>query len=228
MSSEQNSQAELPAKEANPGPAKKGFRQVKKGTKKQMQQENNALKGALQNMQQSQQFLGQQVFQLMQGLRQIQDQSQAMANLLRYKQVDGPVQDGDSVMIDFSGVLTETEEIFDGGHMLGSVLVLGEKKFLQDFEDQVKGMKVGETKVVKVKFPEDYIENLKGKEAEFTVKVINAFRPSDGDTEIQELHQERVKAKQEAEKAKAEAANQEGADAQEENNQEPKSDEQSS
>ncbi len=197
---------ELPKKEANPT-AKKGFRQVKGGNKKELKQENNVLKQQLQAMQQSQQFLGQQVFSMMQAVREMQSQSQAMANLLRYKQVEGEVQSGDSVMIDFAGILEETGEPFDGGFMLGSVVTLGQKRFLEDFEKQLEGMIVGQMKDLKVKFPDNYTEELKGKTAIFTVKVINAFRPDESDSLIQDLQNKRVQsvvAQQKEQDAKSE------------------------
>ena len=51
-------------------------------------------------------------------------------------------------------------------------LVLGSGAFIPGFEEQVVGMNIGEEKDITVKFPDDYhAENLKGKEAVFTVKL---------------------------------------------------------
>jgi len=52
--------------------------------------------------------------------------------------------------------------------------VLGSGQFIAGFEDQVIGMKIGEEKVVKVTFPEDYgSDKLSGKDAEFKVTLHN-------------------------------------------------------
>ena len=43
--------------------------------------------------------------------------------------------------------------------------------FIPGFEDGVEGMEIGETKVLNLKFPENYVEDLKNKDVEFTVRV---------------------------------------------------------
>ena len=61
---------------------------------------------------------------------------------------------------------------FDGGTAEKYTLVIGSNTFIPGFEDQIIGMKAGEEKDVKVKFPDDYhAENLKGKDAVFAVKL---------------------------------------------------------
>lgn len=215
MSEDQNNPvAEMPNREANPGPAKKGFRQAKKGTKKQVLQENNALKMSVQQLINTQKFLSQQLYTVMQKTKQADEQIQAMADLLRCEEITGPSQDGDKVMLDFSGIMTDTGEPFDGSHMMGTVMTVGENQFLEDFEKQLKGVKVGDTKAFTLTFPEDYFANLAGKEAEFTVKIVKIWRTSESDLEIQKLHEERIaKQKEDNEKeskssSKEEQANQ--------------------
>ena len=61
---------------------------------------------------------------------------------------------------------------FEGGKAQGHKLELGSKTFIDNFEEQIVGHKVGEEFEVNVKFPEEYhAENLKGKPAVFKVKL---------------------------------------------------------
>ena len=86
---------------------------------------------------------------------------------------DRAVANGDKCVIDFSGSVDGVK--FDGGTAKDYTLVLGSGSFIPGFEDQMIGMKEGETRVVKVKFPEDYhAENLAGKDAEFEVVLHSA------------------------------------------------------
>jgi trigger factor len=78
--------------------------------------------------------------------------------------------DGDQLVIDFVGRVDGTE--FEGGKADGAPLVLGSGQFIPGFEEQLSGLKAGDSKTIKVGFPDDYpAENLKGKEAEFDVTV---------------------------------------------------------
>lgn len=79
---------------------------------------------------------------------------------------------GDSAIIDFEGSVDGV--LFDGGAAKEFALVLGSNQFIPGFEDQVVGMNIGEEKIVKVKFPEDYGSDvLSGKDAEFKVTLHN-------------------------------------------------------
>lgn len=79
-------------------------------------------------------------------------------------------EDGDRVTIDFTGRIDGVE--FEGGKAEGFPFVLGEKQMLPEFEAAIRGMKVGETKVFPLTFPENYHgKDVAGKAAEFTVKV---------------------------------------------------------
>ena len=77
--------------------------------------------------------------------------------------------DGNTVTIDFKGKVDGKE--LEGGNGENYPLEIGSNTFIKGFEKGLIGMKVGEEKVLNLKFPEDYVENLKGKEVEFTVKV---------------------------------------------------------
>lgn len=82
---------------------------------------------------------------------------------------DREARNGDDVIIDFSGSIDGVK--FDGGTAEKQSLVLGSNTFIPGFEDQVVGMKIDEEKDINVKFPEDYAEDLKGKDAVFHIKL---------------------------------------------------------
>lgn len=89
---------------------------------------------------------------------------------IEYREVkDRAAQEGDTVNIDFTGTIDGQE--FEGGSAEGYELELGAGDFLEDFEKNLDGKKAGESVVFKMTFPEDYDEELGGKEVEFTVKV---------------------------------------------------------
>lgn len=78
--------------------------------------------------------------------------------------------DGDQLIIDFTGSIDGVE--FEGGKAEGAPLVIGSGQFIPGFEEQLKGAKTGDEKTITVTFPADYpAENLKGKDAQFAIKV---------------------------------------------------------
>lgn len=80
------------------------------------------------------------------------------------------VENGDIAIIDYKG--TKDGVAFDGGTAENYSLTIGSHTFIPGFEEGVIGMKRGETKDIKLTFPEDYMaEELKGKKVVFTVKV---------------------------------------------------------
>ncbi len=83
---------------------------------------------------------------------------------------EGEAKDGDITNIDFLGKVDGVA--FEGGEAKAFDLKLGSKQFIPGFEEQVVGMKVGETKDIEVTFPETYPqEDLAGKPAVFTVTL---------------------------------------------------------
>jgi trigger factor len=87
-----------------------------------------------------------------------------------YVPATAPAVDGDRVVIDFEGRLDGTP--FEGGTGKAVPVVVGAGRMIKDFDQALVGMSKGETKVVPVKFPEDYqSETLKGKDTEFTITV---------------------------------------------------------
>jgi trigger factor len=78
--------------------------------------------------------------------------------------------EGDRVVVDFDGKLKG--EPIQGGQGTEVPVVLGEGQMLPDFEKALFGIKAGDEKVFKVKFPKDYqAEDLQGKKVEFTINV---------------------------------------------------------
>ena len=102
----------------------------------------------------------------------------------RFVETDGEAKLGDYATIDFVGSVDG--KIFDGGTAQGYRLELGSHSFIDNFEDQVVGMKVGDEKDVNVTFPENYHEkSLAGKPAIFKVTVQKVERK-----EIPEINDE--------------------------------------
>ncbi len=84
--------------------------------------------------------------------------------------IDGKIENGDTAVIDFEGF--KEGKAFDGGKGENYPLVIGSNSFIPGFEDQLIGLKSGDEKDIKVKFPEDYAsEDLKGQDAIFKIKV---------------------------------------------------------
>lgn len=83
---------------------------------------------------------------------------------------DGSVENGDIAIIDFEGF--KDGVAFEGGKGENYSLTIGSNTFIPGFEEQLIGMKAGETKDIEVTFPEEYhSEDLKGAKATFKVKV---------------------------------------------------------
>ena len=77
---------------------------------------------------------------------------------------------GDLVVMDFAGSVDGKP--FEGGTGSDMQVELGSGQLIPGFEDQLAGVKVGESRDVQVAFPDDYpVENLKGKPATFAVTV---------------------------------------------------------
>jgi trigger factor len=77
---------------------------------------------------------------------------------------------GDRIVVDFIGTLDGTP--FNGGTANDYAFVLGEGRMLPEFEAAAVGLRVGESKVFPLSFPEDYQgKDVAGKTAEFTITV---------------------------------------------------------
>ena len=83
---------------------------------------------------------------------------------------DTPAEMGDIVNIDFEGFVDG--KAFDGGTAEDMNLELGKKQFIEGFEEQVAGHKIGDEFDINVTFPENYHAiNLANKEAVFKIKL---------------------------------------------------------
>lgn len=94
-------------------------------------------------------------------------------NQARFVDVDRPAENGDRLLLDYSGSVDG--EKFDGGTAEDQTLVLGSNTFIPGFEDQLVGVSAGESRDVNVTFPTEYhAEHLAGKAAVFacTVKAV--------------------------------------------------------
>ena len=82
---------------------------------------------------------------------------------------EGAASLGDTVVMDFVGKVGG--EAFEGGSAENYELELGSGQFIPGFEDQLVGHQAGEAVLVNVKFPENYTESLKGKDATFECTI---------------------------------------------------------
>ncbi len=83
---------------------------------------------------------------------------------------DQPVQDKDIIKLAYEGSVDGVP--FEGGKAEDAELVIGSHTFIDNFEEQLIGMNIGDEKEINVTFPEEYhAENLKGKAAVFKCKI---------------------------------------------------------
>lgn len=95
-----------------------------------------------------------------------------LENYAIYEEItDRTVEKGDTVNINFVG--KHNGEEFQGGSYEDFNLEIGSKSFIEGFEDGLVGASPGETKVLDLKFPENYknAPELAGEPVEFTVTI---------------------------------------------------------
>lgn len=83
--------------------------------------------------------------------------------------VDRESKNGDTLIFDFKGFVDGKQ--FEGGTAERHELKLGSGMLIPGFEEQLEGLKAGDSKNVEVKFPENYTEELAGKDATFECLV---------------------------------------------------------
>ena len=89
----------------------------------------------------------------------------------------GKAAKDDRVVISFAGTIDGKP--FEGGSADNSVVLIGSNAFVPGFEDQLIGIGVGETRTLKVKFPDHYPKaDLAGKIGEFVVTAKSVETPS--------------------------------------------------
>ena len=103
--------------------------------------------------------------------KEVDEEIEKMRDRMAEKVVkeNGEVVVGDTATIDFEGKVDG--EVIDGGTGTNYPLEIGSHSFIPGFEEGVVGMKVGDVKVLNLKFPEEYVETLKGKDVEFKVTL---------------------------------------------------------
>jgi trigger factor len=90
------------------------------------------------------------------------------------------VADGDRLGLSFEGKIDG--EPFEGSSADHAHLTVGAGEFIPGFEEQLIGMKKGETRQIAVTFPKDYgNEELQGKKATFDVTILHADGPVAGE-----------------------------------------------
>ncbi len=83
---------------------------------------------------------------------------------------DAPAQDTDRVVVDFEGKIDG--EPFAGGKAEDYQFIVGDGQMLKEFEEAVRGMKLGESKTFQLAFPADYHgQDVAGKTADFMVTL---------------------------------------------------------
>ena len=113
---------------------------------------------------------------------------------------DGIIEEGNTVVIDFKG--TVDGEPLEGGSAENYSLESGTHSFIPGFEEGLVGHKTGDIVTLNLKFPEDYVENLKGKDVVFEVKVNEVkvrVLPEINEEFFKDLGYEDIKTKEELE-----------------------------
>ncbi len=94
-----------------------------------------------------------------------------------YKPIERPIKKGDRVEIDFNGK-DSTGVPLEGTQSKNHPVVVGENSLLPDFEKNLEGMNVGETKTFMMTFPKDYhAEHFRNKDVTFETTVQRAEEP---------------------------------------------------
>ncbi len=113
---------------------------------------------------------------------------------------DGIIEDGNTAVIDFKG--TVDGETLEGGSAENYSLEIGTHSFIPGFEEGLVGHKTGDIVTLNLKFPEDYVENLKGKDVVFEVKINEVkvrVLPEINEEFFKDLGYENIKTKEELE-----------------------------
>lgn len=107
---------------------------------------------------------------------------------------DGALENGNTAIFDFEGFVDGVA--FEGGKAENYSLEIGSGQFIPGFEEQMIGLKIGEEKTITVTFPEEYqAENLKGKKADFKIKLHEIKKrvlPELSDEFVKELELEKI------------------------------------
>ena len=98
-------------------------------------------------------------------IEELRDQNASLAPI-----EDRGAQKGDYAVIKYEG--TRDGAAFEGGSAERMPLIIGEDRLIPGFEDELVGLKVGDTKGFDITFPADYgEESLAGQQAHFDVEI---------------------------------------------------------
>ncbi len=93
---------------------------------------------------------------------------------------DGQIVSGDRVGLNFVGKIDG--EPFEGGASDHAHVIVGAGQYIPGFEEQLIGMKKGDSGEIKLTFPHEYAqEHLAGKEAVFDVEILHVEYPKAGE-----------------------------------------------
>ncbi len=81
----------------------------------------------------------------------------------------GKVENKDTAVINFKGFVDGKE--LEGGSGEDYPLEIGSNSFIPGFEEKLIGLKTGEKTKLELKFPENYVDHLKGKDVTFEVEI---------------------------------------------------------
>ena len=97
------------------------------------------------------------------------------ANYATYTESDAAAEMGDEIVFDFDGEFQKDDGSYEpkpGMKAEGFQSIIEPGRFIDNFLEQIVGMKKGEEKTIEVKFPEGYHDaELSGKNAKFKIKV---------------------------------------------------------
>ncbi len=114
---------------------------------------------------------------------------------------EGKIVNGDTAVIDFEGFVDGKS--LDGGKGENYPLEIGSNTFIPGFEEGLIGLKAGDSTELKLKFPMEYVEDLKGKDVTFKVtirEVKERIVPEINEEFYQDLGYENIKTEEEFKK----------------------------
>ena len=83
---------------------------------------------------------------------------------------EGTLENGNTAVINFDGFVDG--ERLEGGKGENYPLEIGSNTFIPGFEEGLIGMSIGEKRTLNLKFPEEYVEELKNKDVTFEVELL--------------------------------------------------------
>ncbi len=83
---------------------------------------------------------------------------------------DGKLESGNTAIINFEGFVDG--KALDGGKGENYPLEIGSNTFIPGFEEGLIGMSIGDKKTLELKFPENYLDELKNKDVTFNVELL--------------------------------------------------------